>query len=239
MSVRQRIMDLSLSKVVRELRRRQLFPKVQAEKDLDVIPVCALTAIVSGPVIRVVGTYSYKDGYLPWCDLLALISVLVDRAPRSILEIGTFNGYTTRLMALNLPDAAIHTLDLPENFDGEKTEAGLVKDDFHLISARRVGSEFRQDKTITSIQQHFGDTASYAFPNAEFCFIDGSHTYSYVRNDTEKALATGNVKTLVWHDCDRYHPGVTKWLVEMLGAGHPVRRIEGTNLAILDVPSTI
>ena len=121
---------------------------------------------------------------------------------------------------------------MPEDFTD--TGNGPPKDDFHLIAARRVGSEYRADPSIKSIQQHFGDSAEIAFPAAEFCFIDGSHTYAYARNDTEKALATGAAKTLLWHDCDQFHPGVTAWLVEMIQAGHPVRRIKGTNLAMLD-----
>jgi hypothetical protein len=232
-----RLMNVNLSKILRELRNRGVLPKPSAEKLLDRIPVVSLSEIVSKPTIRVVGTYSYVDGYLPWCDILALMSILVDRSPRTILEVGTFNGYTTRLMALNLPDAEIHTIDLPEDFKDTGAGTRPPKDDFHLIAARHVGFEYRADSSIKSIQQHFGDTAEYMFPVAEFCFIDGSHTYFYARNDTEKALASGAAKTLVWHDCDRFHPGVTSWLIEMIQAGYPVRRIEGTNLAILNVPS--
>jgi hypothetical protein len=229
------LMNVSLDKILRKLRNMGVLPKPSAEKLLVRIPEVSLSEIVSKPTIRVVGTYSYVDGYLPWCDILGLISVLVDRSPRTILEVGTFNGYTTRLMALNLPDAEIHTIDLPEDF--KDTGTGQEKDDFHLILSRRVGFEYRADPSVKSIQQHFGDTAEYIFPAAEFCFIDGSHTYSYARNDTEKALASGATKTLVWHDCDRFHPGVTGWLVEMIQAGYLIRRIKDTNLAILDVPT--
>jgi hypothetical protein len=229
------LMNIDLNRILRKLRDMGVLPKPLGYKFLDRIPTVPLSEIVSKPTIRVVGTYSYVDGYLPWCDILALMSVLVDRSPHTILEVGTFNGYTTRLMALNLPDAEIHTLDLPEDFTDTGTGSGLPKDDFHLIGARRVGSEYRSDPSIKSIQQHFGDSAEIVFPIAEFCFIDGSHTYAYARNDTEKALASGAAKTLVWHDCNHLHPGVTSWLIEMIQAGHPVRRIEGTNLAILDV----
>jgi hypothetical protein len=175
-SFSERLMSVNLDVILRKLRNKGVLPKPSAEKLLDRIPKILVSEIVSKPTIRVVGTYSYVDGYLPWCDILALLSVLVDRSPRTILEVGTFNGYTTRLMALNLPDAEIHTIDLPEDF--KDTDAGLQKDDFHLIAGRRVGSEYRADPSIKCIQQHFGDTAEYVFPVAEFCFIDGSHTYS-------------------------------------------------------------
>jgi hypothetical protein len=229
----QRLMNVSLATMIRKLRQRGFLPKPSGDDLLDQIPRIALSEIVDRPMVRIEGTYSYVDGSLPLCDLLALLSILVDRSPQTVMEIGTFNGYTTRLMALNLPNAEIHTIDLPENFSD--SGAGMPKDDWHLISARRVGSEYRADPSITSIKQHFGDTAEYVFPTAEIFFIDGSHTYAYVRNDTEKALMSSATKTLIWHDCDRDHPGVTRWLLEMSQTGHPVRHIEGTSLAILEL----
>jgi hypothetical protein len=231
--IAQRLMNVSLATIIRKLRQRGLLAKPRGDKLLDQIPRITLSEIVGRPMVRIEGAYSYVDGSLPLCDLLALLSVLVDRSPRAVLEIGTFNGYTTRLMALNLPEAEIHTIDLPENFN--ETGSGMPKDDWHLISARRVGAEYRADPSIKSVTQHFGDTAEYVFPTAEIFFIDGSHTYAYVRNDTEKALMSSTTKVLLWHDCDRTHPDVTRWLVEMIQTGYPVRRIEGTNLAILEL----
>ena len=226
-------MNVSLASMIRKLRRGGFLPKPSGDDLLDRMPRIALSEIVDRPMVRIEGTYSYVDGSLPLCDLLALLSILVDRSPRTVLEIGTFNGYTTRLMALNLPDAEIHTIDLPETFT--HSDAGMPKDDWHLISSRRVGSVYRADPSIKSIKQHFGDTAEYVFPAAEIFFIDGSHTYAYVRNDTEKAMTSSATKTLIWHDCDRYHPDVTRWLLEMIQTGYPVRHIEGTNLAILEL----
>jgi hypothetical protein len=229
----QRLMNVSPAKITRKLRQRGLLAKTLEEDLLDQIPRIALSEIVGRQIVRIDGSYSHVDGSLPLCDLLALLSVLVSRSPQTVLEIGTFNGYTTRLMALNLPGAEIHTIDLPENFSD--SGAGMPKDDWHLISGRRVGSEYRADPSITSVKQHFGDTAEYVFPAAEIFFIDGSHTYAYVRNDTEKALMSSATKVLIWHDCDQNHPEVTRWLVEMIHNGYPVRHIEGTNLAILEL----
>ena len=90
--------------------------------------------------------------------------------------------------------------------------------------------------------QHFGDSADWDFGNAEgatFYLIDGAHTYEYVRSDTQKALAAarGREATLLWHDCDQWHPGIARWIGEMATAGHPVKRIAGTHLAVMDVPA--
>ena len=227
---RRRLMNVSGNSILRNFRQWRRRHEVDY---LSQIPTVALSEVVGKPLIRVIGSYSYVEGSLPWCDTLALLSVLVDRAPKAVVEIGTFNGNTTRLIALNLPDAEIHTIDLPEDFSD--TGEGLPKDDWHLISARRVGAEYRSDPSITSVTQHFGDTAEYDFPLAEFYFIDGAHTYEYARNDTEKALRSPRVKTLMWHDSDQGHHGVTSWLVEMIQSGYSVRQIADTNLAILDL----
>jgi hypothetical protein len=208
--------------------------------EMSLIPEVTLSAVVCGrPTIRIDSTYSYVDGSLPWCDIVPLLAVLVDRAPKAVLEIGTFNGHTTRLFALNLPSSTIHTVDLPTNFSTESDVSPLKKDDFQLIMGRSVGNEYRSDPSISNVVQHFGDTATWNFRNAQgatFFFIDGSHTYEYARNDTEKALAacSGHNTTFIWHDCDEFHPGVVRWLRDMTAAGHTVRRIAGTHLAIMD-----
>ncbi len=228
----RRLMNVSAASILRWLRgksRRAAPPSL-----IDRIPVLGLHELIQGrPIIRVNGSYNQFDGSLPWCDIVPLLSILVTRSPRSVLEVGTFNGHTTRLIALNLPEATIHTIDLPEVFEG-----GFEKDDYHLISTRKVGIEYLSDPSITNVKQHFGDTASWDFSqaSASFFFIDGSHTYAYVRNDTERALASaaGRRATLIWHDCDGGHPDVTRWLAEMIQAGQPVKRIAESNLAILE-----
>ena len=78
----ERLMNINLSKILRKLRDKGVLRKPYAEKLLDRIPVIPLSKIVSRPTIRVVGTYSYVDGYLPWCDILALISVLDRKSTR-------------------------------------------------------------------------------------------------------------------------------------------------------------
>jgi hypothetical protein len=215
------------------LRKARLLPTPE-HGDLGQIPKATLQHILkSRPIIRVDGLYSPSsvDGSLPWCDVTALLSIAIERSPKTVVEIGTLHGNTTRLLAINLPNSHIYTIDLPENED--PTAGGLEKDDLHLIRSRRLGAEFRSDPSIRNVTQLLGDTATMEFPSAEFFYIDGSHTYEYVKNDTQRAMSISEAKTIIWHDCDVSHPGVTKWLCEMVDAGCPVRRIIGTNLAVL------
>lgn len=173
---------------------------------------------------------------LPSDQLMALLAILVAESPNEVLEIGTFMGHTTRQMAENLPQAIVHSVDLPEDFSEEEdSETNIPKDDFHLIRRRIVGREFKGLACEKQIKQHFADTAKWDFSKAgrsTFFFIDGSHTYEYCKNDSEKCLALCEGRgVFLWHDCDSAHPGVVKLLSEWRGLGRDVRLIRGTPIA--------
>ena len=179
---------------------------------------------------------AYEDGMLPLRDALPLLSIAVAEQPRSIVEIGTYMGHTARALAQNLPDATVHTIDLPPDFSPAQTPdaAAMPKDDFHLIAKRRVGREFLGTKFEQRIVQHFGDTAQMDFAAlgpASFFFIDGSHTYEYCRSDTEKCLEIARPGAVfLWHDCDETHVGVVRALKEFRAREHDVAVIAGTAL---------
>jgi hypothetical protein len=211
-------------------------------KMLEMIPVVSLESLGGMQEqitldMRFIGV----DGATPLRDLIAILSLAKNQHPQAALEIGTYFGSTTVNLALNLPNATIHTIDLPE----DEAEAGaLVEgqpvDDFHLIRGRKLGKSFRGTPLEQKIVQHQGDTATYDYglihdPVSVF-LIDGSHTYDYARNDTLRcfALAKGE-STFLWHDCDCYHCGVTAWLVEMIRAGLPVVRVLDTSLACMRI----
>jgi hypothetical protein len=210
-------------------------------KYFDVLPEVHLTEIVREFVsINLGDSYRFIDGAMPWVDLVPLVTILHDRKPKCMLEIGTYFGYTTRVLAQNFPETTIHTVDLPQAFDESNDSGTIPKDDLHLIKRRRVGEAFVNDTSIRNVVQHFGDTATWDFSPAKdstLFFIDGSHTYDYVRNDTENCLALCNKRraTLLWHDCDRGHPGVVRYLAELVQAGFPIKRVGWTHLAIMDV----
>ena len=177
-----------------------------------------------------------EDGMLPNDEAMVLLSILVAEAPAEVLEIGTYMGYTTRQMAENLETATINTVDLPEDFSAEKdSEQSIPKDDFHLITGRKVGREYKGRPCASRIRQHFGDTVKWDFREAgrpTFFFIDGSHTYEYCKSDSEKCFEVcGGRGVFLWHDCDPKHPGVIQFLTEWRAMGRDVRRIAGTPIA--------
>lgn len=205
---------------------------------VEMIPKSDLNSLISYDFQGIVTPeWNYTDGALSLTDLLTILSIAVDRKPNEIFELGTFNGSTTKYLALNLPEAKIRTLDLPLDFDPSKDNSSIKKDDFHLIKSREVGKEFK-GKNLNIIQ-YLEDSRTFDFSvlkDCNFFFIDASHSYDYVKHDTLSILnVVFHPATILWHDCDKYHPGVTKYLYELLNIGYNIKHIKDTNLAILDL----
>jgi protein-L-isoaspartate O-methyltransferase len=214
---------------------------------VHIVPTIELSEVLGGqtPYVYLKQKEPYIDGELPHGDLDVLMKVLAVYRPKVILEIGTFYGYTTLMMAEVCPDATVHTLDLPREYDrGKDTMAGN-KDDFHLIESSRkfVGHYFRLDGYGMNIIQHFGDSATWSWDQAgmvDFIFIDGSHTFEYTINDTLCAfhliLRTNGKGIIMWHDVDEQHPAVLKALSDLnIARDWKIRRIAGTRLGYLNI----
>lgn len=212
-------------------------------KMLALIPEVSLESLGALPEqVTLDMRYVDVDGATPFRDLIAILSLAKNQHPAAALEFGTYFGSTTANLALNLPSATIHTIDLPE--DGAEAAALIATqpvDDFHLINGRKLGKSFRGTALEQRIVQHQGDTATYDYsvihdPVTVF-LVDGSHTYEYARNDTmhcfELAQEAPGECTFLWHDCDCHCLGVTTWLVEMIRAGLPVVRVRDTSLACM------
>lgn len=209
---------------------RQLRQTADAPHDL---PEITLREILAGrePVVTLPVT-GYRHGMLPPEQLVTVLAILKAEQPKEVLEIGTFKGQTTRMMAEALDDVIVHTVDLPPDFSADAdAHRELPKNDFHLIAEGRsaVGQEFSGLPCASRIRQPFGDSTTWDFAQAgspTFFFIDGSHTYEYCRNDSEKCLALQKGPAVfLWHDVDGHHPGVVKMLMEWRAMGRDVRRI--------------
>lgn len=211
--------------------------KSKQQRNLEMIPVITLDEILGTRKAEIkLMVQRYQDGMLPSHEAMALLSVLAAEQPREVLEIGTFMGHTTKAMAENLGNAVIHTLDLPLDYSArEHSEGEPPKDDFHLIQRRAVGREFKGLEMESRIKQHLGDSAKIDFQSIgkpTFFFIDGSHTYEYCKQDSEKCFNLCNgAGTFLWHDCNEAHPGVLKFILEWRAAGRNISRIYGTSIA--------
>jgi spermidine synthase len=158
------------------------------------------------------------------------------KRPKAILEIGTFDGATTRLLARNAPDARVFTLDLPSK---DAALATFQPEADHVI-AGGVGSAFANTPEASRIEQLFCDSRSFdSSPwrrKIDLVVIDGGHEYDCVSADTRSAqvaLKPGGV--IVWDDYDPIWPSVIRAVDE---TGLPVIHIANTGLAVYDSSTT-
>jgi hypothetical protein len=169
-------------------------------------------------------------------DIVGLCLLCQAVKPKAIFEIGTLTGYTSAHMALNSDiDCKIHTLDLPP--DGSPTLAMTAIDTEHVRMHQGIKRYIWENMDIASkIQPLFGDSASFDYSpfidRIDLFFIDGAHSYEYVRSDTLNALKCcrpGGV--IAWHDFGRAGVnGVSRWLVEF-SKQYPVFAVPGGSLA--------
>jgi predicted O-methyltransferase YrrM len=114
-------------------------------------------------------------------EQLVLAKLVCAMAPTRVLEVGSFRGYTARVLAENAPaHTSITALD-PDERHGEAYEG--------TNASRRI------ERIVGSFEEHRGDV------RYDFIFLDADHTKSAVEKDTATAfalLAPGGV--LVWHD---------------------------------------
>lgn len=145
--------------------------------------------------------------------LVSLVSLASALQAKSVFEIGTFTGLTALMLAANLPEATIHTLDLPE---GATPVLPLLSSDRdHLLTFRRLAYEGHP--AARRIVQHRGDSARFDFSafkgNCQLVYIDGAHSLPYVANDTGAAFAMLSAQgAIVWDDYWRLVPDVACYL---------------------------
>ncbi|MBI4021285.1 MAG: class I SAM-dependent methyltransferase [Candidatus Aenigmarchaeota archaeon] len=162
---------------------------------------------------------SLKDGSLvseKECEILARLVRMTE--PATLFEFGTFEGFSTLILAMNAPkDARIYTLDLPRQIG--KTRYPIDRKNMKYIFSRQA-TAFKNPyaKMISCLR---GDSAAFdARPfrrQMDFIFIDGCHTYAYARTDATKAFSMLRPKgTIVWHDYNpRIWPEQVKFLREL------------------------
>ncbi|MFI5329519.1 MAG: class I SAM-dependent methyltransferase [Desulfobaccales bacterium] len=173
---------------------------------------------------------------VPVTDQLALSSLAAYFEPiKNILEIGTFNGETARLLAMNAPQATVYTIDLPlkknENIEKEMTAINI-----ECTNSRSTGIAYRGTAEESRIIQLFGDSRSFDFktecPVFDMVFIDGCHDFEFVHKDTLQALnITRPGGLIVWHDCTTSFPAVVRVVKSFINKG--ARKIRNTQIAFM------
>ena len=168
-----------------------------------------------------------------------ILAALSKNASR-IFEFGTGTGRNTYMMAANArQEAEIITLTLhPEGREDYQHETG---DNAKGEKAARDEADFSEffysdkpeSKKITQIfaDSKAHDTSPYD-GTCDLVFVDGAHTYSYLKNDTQKALRMVKPGGIVlWHDYrgPRKTKDVFRFLNELC-AELALKHISGTSL---------
>jgi hypothetical protein len=171
-------------------------------------------------------------------DTEAWILAVLAKDGRRLFEFGTCTGKTAYLWARNQPaGGTVTTLTLPPDQLGAYQPAP-GDDQTAEAHARRESRYTRFLYAGTDVEERvvqlYGDSKRFdETPYAGTCdvvFVDGSHAYSYVVNDTAKALRMVRPGGLVlWHDYSPECPGVFRALNE-LAARLPLVHVAGTTL---------
>jgi hypothetical protein len=169
-------------------------------------------------------------------DLVSMCMLCQILRPRVVLEIGTFHGAGALHWAGNAPDAEVYTLDLPA---AVAPVLAVTDMDRSFVQGHGVTKQMLFDGKSEAKRIHclYGDSATFDFSpflgKVDLLFIDGAHSYEYVRNDTLRAgecCRPGGV--IAWHDYGRVgFNGVSRWLHEFSRQGKEIYRVPGGSLA--------
>jgi len=176
-------------------------------------------------------------------DYEAWIIASLSKISKNIFEFGTCSGKTTYLMALNSHEnTKINSITL----DPDEVRSFSKKDKDNEVSFRNIKNEsiyneflFSNsvvEKKINIIFQNSLEFDEQKFEKKmDLIFIDGGHTYSVVKNDTEKAFKMLNTEGIIlWHD---YVPGkrsskdVVKYIDE-ISKDLKIQNIKNTSICI-------
>ena len=209
-------------------------PRVHADEVVPLDPAPRVVEPRGAP-----GNVSFYELYVLNCAARA-------RSPRYLFEIGTFDGRTLLNLVANSPTLErAYSLDLPRTAI-DRTALPIHRHDRSFVDKPRSGERiFRPEYADlrARIELLSGDSATFDYaPYAgrmDLVFVDGSHQYEYVINDSRRALEllgpTGGL--IIWHDYGQWY-GVTHALDE-LRATEPafagLRHVVDSTLVFLQV----
>jgi SAM-dependent methyltransferase len=156
----------------------------------------------------------------PVADIVTLAKIALCVAPQRVLEVGSYRGYTTRLLAEHTPDSCRIVA-----FDRDPRHGEAYKGtDVERKIERRVGTVSREA---------FAMEAPGSF---DLIFLDADHVFEAVQHDTSVLLPLVAPNGIfIWHDYANWGKfsrknGVPETLHELAGK-LPVVAISGSWLA--------
>ena len=176
----------------------------------------------------------HSGGGMSFAELVILARTTKTKKPKTIFEMGTYNGLTTAVFMLNsAPDTVVTTLDLPPS---PKIVSENISSDNELISSRELAS-VPKALGLSRYTQLLCDSMQFdpaPFKNSvELGLVDAAHDLIHVRSDTEKMATMMKEDGIVfWHDYGG--KGILRPLasyLEKVASKCPIYRIPETSLA--------
>lgn len=211
------------------------------------IPAVELKSLVPNPTPVVMLEPDSANGNVTEWELFCIAQIVADQKPKACFEIGTFDGRTALNLAANMAqNGHVYTLDLPPS-GLDNTALKIACGDESFIKKEASGTRFKNSSHADNITQLWGDSATFDYTvyqgKMDLVFVDGSHSYEYVKKDTETALSLlrpeGGV--ILWHDYgSRYWKDLTRAMNELY-AGQAIFKgmvnIRGSVLVICKIAS--
>ena len=184
--------------------------------DTRSIPHIDFAEIAGGSIRLSFQTFPRIGASISLVEAAALTALIHKINAKRIFEFGTYKGVSTTQLALNLPhDGMVFTLDLPEDHPAYSLAIPKVAEQ-QIATEKGKGMliphDLRGKVTFLRADSAKFDTAPY-LESMDLIFVDGAHSYEYVKNDTVKGLEMlrpGGI--IAWHDCTPSHPSVVRYL---------------------------
>lgn len=192
--------------------------------------------IIEKPKDSNIKLFNENDGFLTPKNDTQLVVYYSKQIDGDILEIGCNIGRTTVELAKHNPLKKIIGIDYSES------KNLMVSQQKGECPGKNLGRLAKNMENVEIINIKSEDFNYENYPNIRFIFIDGDHSYSGVKKDSEKAIP--HIKKyggiILWHD---YHDttewcGVKKYIDELISNNENIKIIKDSWLAIMIVNKT-
>lgn len=207
----------------------------------EILPLVSINEF-AGPQTPELIDDEFEDGNVSKFELECIARIAKNQQPKRVFEIGTFNGRTALNIANNIPDDGhVFTLDLPQS-EVANTKLRIKTGERKFINKEVSGRMFHRTPQASKITQVLADSAQYDYSELnntiDLVFVDGSHSYEYVINDTYVAmkLLRDGKGIIIWHDYGwREVIQALNEFYEQDDRFKNMKHIEGTTMAVLRI----
>jgi predicted O-methyltransferase YrrM len=174
--------------------------------------------------------YGHQQGpATPWIDVCALLHLMRRYQPGRFLEVGTYQGHTTRILAQRFPNTSFVTVDPGDQVPvDERPEVQVAE----YLPQEQIGELVSEAVNVRVLKRSF-QQIDWGDARFDMIFIDGNHFLPHVLDDSLLALRLlASPGVVVWHDYN--HIPDVNLALEQLPICHHIRSLTGTWTAFYD-----